>query len=121
MYIDTNIPGMNSLLRIAAHSNTVRALLRRGVRMGTAVARQIGTPAGGIGYEIEDSAGQIVRYAITAKLNSYLTAVASAVLAARAIVEDRFPARGLVMPDRHAAPDEIVAFLREAEIDVRKL
>src|SRR4051812_17381072 len=121
MYVDTNIPGMNSLLRVAATSEAVRSMLRRGVRIGAAVARRLGTSAGGIGYEIEDGSGRVVRYAISATQNSFLTAVAPAVLAARAIAEERFAGRGLIMPDRHVEPADLFAFLRSAGIVVSEI
>jgi len=121
MYIDTNVPGMNSLVRLTANSNAVRSVLRRGVRIGAAVARRLGTSAGGIGYEIEDVAGRVVRYAIGGSRNSYLIAVAPAVLAACAIAEDRFPERGLIMPDRYCKAAELFAFLRAAGIEVHEI
>jgi hypothetical protein len=121
MYIDTNVPGMNSLLRLTANSNAVRSVLRRGVRIGAAVARRLGTSAGGIGYEIEDVAGRVVRYAIGGSRNSYLIAVAPTVLAACAIAEDRFPERGLIMPDRYCEAAELFAFLRAAGIEVHEI
>lgn len=120
IYVDTNIAGVNSLLRVAANSNIVRSVLRRGVRIGAVVARRVGASAGGIGYEVEDAAGRVVRYAISARRNSYLTAVAPAVLAASAIAEDRFPERGLIMPDCHLKPAELFTFLRAAGIEMRE-
>jgi Saccharopine dehydrogenase NADP binding domain len=121
MYVDTNIPGMNSLLRKAANSRAVRSVLHRGVRIGTALARRLGASAGGIGYEIEDDTGRAVRYAISATRNSYLTAVAPAVLATRAIAEDHFREGGLVMPDRHVDAAELFAFLQAAGIEGREV
>ena len=121
MYVDANVPGMNSMLRLAAASTVVRGVLRRVVRFGTAVARRFGSPAGGIGYEIEDSDGHVVRYAIAAEKNSYLTAVAPAVLVAQAIAAGRFYARGLILPDRYVEPAELFGFLRAAGIAVHRL
>jgi len=121
MYVDTNTAGMNGLLRLATRSATVRKLMELGVNAGTAIARRIGSTAGGIGYKIEDAAGASVCYAIFAKENSYLTAVAPAVLAARAIARDEFPDRGLVLPDRHARPAELFEFLEHAGISVLRL
>jgi hypothetical protein len=121
IYVDANIPGMNLVLRLAANSITIRNVFRRGVRIGTAVARRLGTSAGGIGYEIEDARARTVRYAMSAPRNSYLIAVAPAVLAASTIAEDRFHQRGLIMPDRYCDADELFAFLRAAGIDVRKI
>jgi hypothetical protein len=116
MYVDTNTRGMNSLLRLAAHSNLVRNLMQRGVRLGTALAKLFGARAGGVAYAIGDAAANVECYAVIAKENSFLTAVAPAVLAARAIAEERFFERGLVAPDRQVEPAELIAYLKRAGI-----
>jgi short subunit dehydrogenase-like uncharacterized protein len=118
MYVDTNIPWMNSLLRLAASSSAVRGVLRRGVRVGTAIARRLGSSVGGIGYENEDASGGIYRYAITSEKHSFLTAIAPAVLATRAIVEDRYSRRGLILPDQQVEPVELFEFLNAAGIKI---
>jgi hypothetical protein len=121
MYVDTNTRGVNTLLRLAARSPVARRLLERQVRMATWFARWFGSSAGGIGYEIEDAGGRIARYAIVSEKNSFVAAVAPAVLAAQALAEDRFPCRGLVLPDRHVEPFELFAFLQSAGITIREL
>jgi len=121
MYVDTNTRGVNTLLRLAARSPVARRLLERQVRMATWFARWLGSSAGGIGYEIEDAGGRIARYAIASEKNSFVAAVAPAVLAAQAVAEDRFPCRGLVLPDRHVEPFELFAFLQSAGIPIREL
>jgi hypothetical protein len=118
IYVDTNVSGVNTLLRFAARSPTVRRLLERQVTWSTWLARALGSSAGGIGYEIEDAAGQVARFSIVSTKNSFLTAIAPAVLAAQAIAEDRFPARGLVLPDRHVEPKEVFAFLESNDIAI---
>jgi hypothetical protein len=118
MYVDTNLPGMNTLLRLAAKSRVLRSALKRSIGLGSSIARRLGSSAGGLGYEIEDAVGQVVRYAIVAKRNSFLVAVAPAVLAAQSIVENRFSHRGLVLPNQHVEPDELLGFLRAAGITV---
>jgi hypothetical protein len=112
MYVDPNTIGVNAVLRLAAHSSALRSFLGRQLRFATRIARTFGSVAGGIGYEIEDVAGYVARYAIVAGKNSFITAVAPAVLAAQSIVEDRFPHRGLVPPDRYVAPSDLFAFLQ---------
>ena len=111
MYVDTNTPGVNSLLRLATVSPAIRKLLESQVRLSTWIARKFGSSAGGIGYEIEDAGGHVAPYAMVSGTNSFVTAVAPAVLAARSIVEGRFPARGLVLPDRHVETNILLAFL----------
>jgi hypothetical protein len=112
MYVDTNTPGANTVLRAAARWPAVRRLLERQVDWSTRLARTFGSSSGGIGYEIEDGAGRVTRCAIVSAKNSFLAAIAPAVLAAQAIAEDRFAARGLVLPDRHVEPPELFAFLQ---------
>jgi hypothetical protein len=121
MYVDTNTFGMNTILRLASRSSVARGILRRGVRLGTALARWIGASAGGVGYGIEDATGIVACYAITATENSFLTAVAPAVLAAKSMVEDTFRERGLIMPDRYVEPTELFAYLKAAGIAVQKM
>jgi hypothetical protein len=95
--------------------------MQRQVRFEIWLARKLGSSAGGIGYEIEGAGGFVARYAIVSSENSFVTAVATAVLAARAIAEDRFPHRGLVLPNRHVSPHELFAFLDAEGISFTKL
>jgi hypothetical protein len=121
MYVDTNTAGGNALLQFAARSHAVRHLIQRNIGLGTWIARRFGSPAGGIGYEIEDGGGRIVRCAITSAENSHVVAVAPAVLAVRAIVENRFTATGLIPPDRHVEPAELFAFLKSIGITLSEV
>lgn len=121
MYVDPNTPGANLFLQAAARSTLVRQVLQRQLRIGTWFARLFGSSAGGIGYEIEGAKGKVARYAIVSAKNSFITAVAPAVLAARAIAEDRFPHRGLVLPDRHVEPAELFAFLESLGVTIMDL
>jgi hypothetical protein len=121
MYVDTNTPGVNTLLRAAAHSRSLRGMLERQSSLATRIARTFGSSAGGIGYEINDAAGHTARFAIVADKNSFITAVAPAVLAAQVIAEDRFPHRGLVSPDLHVEPADFFAFLQSHDIRFSRL
>jgi hypothetical protein len=121
MYVDTNTPLANTLLRCAAHRPAIRRWLERHVRWSTRIARTFGSATGGLGYEIEDAEGRMARFAVVADKNSFVAAVAPAVLAARAIAEDRFFPHGLVMPDRHVEPREFLAFLQSRGIAVTEL
>jgi hypothetical protein len=121
MFVNTNIPFGNTAMRLAAHQPAIRRMLERHVRVSTWLARRLGSPAGGIGYEIEDANARIVRWAITSCDNSYVVAVAPAVLAARAIVQQQFPHQGLVLPDRHVEPDELRAFFQANGITLTEL
>lgn len=121
MFVDTNIPGVNNVLRLAARWPFVRRLLELHSRGGARFARALGSAAGGIGYEIEDAAGHVARFAIVAEKNSFITAVAPAILAAQAIAEDRFPHRGIVSPDLHAEPADLFPFLHSGGVVLSRL
>jgi hypothetical protein len=116
MYVDTNTPGVNALLDVAARLAGVRRVLEWGARWGTIVARICGSAAGGIGYEIKGGSGQVERYALVSGKNSFITAIAPAILAAQAIAEDRFGQRGLVPPNRHVEPQVLFDFLKSKGI-----
>jgi hypothetical protein len=116
MFVDTNTLGANSLLDLAARSAAIRRLLEWSARWGTIVARVFGSAAGGVGYEIEGAGGQAERYALVAGKNSFIVAIAPAILAAQAIAEDRFADRGLVSPDRHVEPQVLFDFLKSKGI-----
>ena len=121
MFVDSNVPGGNTMLRLAACQPAIRRMLEQHVHLSTWLARKVGSLAGGLGYEIEDANGRIVRWAITSGENSYLVAVAPAVLAARAIVEHQFSHQGLVPPDRHVDPDELLGFFQANGITLTEL
>jgi hypothetical protein len=121
MYVDTNVPGGNFFLRLAARSPVLRHVAERQVRLGAWMARRIGASAGGIGYEIEGVDGEIVRWAITARENSYLVAVAPAVLAVRGMIEGRFEPSGLVPADQHVHAAELFEFLESAGVQVSEV
>jgi hypothetical protein len=121
MFVDTNTRFGNTMMRLAAQQPAIQRILERHVRLGTWLARKLGSPAGGIGYEIDDADRKILRLAITSSVNSYIVAVAPAVLAVRAIWEQRFPHRGLVLPDRHVEPGELCQFFQASGITLTEL
>jgi Saccharopine dehydrogenase NADP binding domain len=118
MYVDTNTFAGNSLLNMAARFQMVCRLMERNVNFATRISRVIGSRFGGIGYEIESLGGKIVRAAAVSAENSFLIAVAPAVLAARAIYQGEFNSIGLVLPHRHVSPDELGSFLKSRGIAV---
>ena len=121
MFVDSNVPGGNTMLRLAARRPAIRRMMEQHVDVSAWLVRKLGSLAGGLGYEIEDANGRIVRWAITAGENSYLVAVAPAVLAARSIVEHRFSHQGLVLPDLHVDPDELLGFFQANGITMTEL
>jgi hypothetical protein len=121
MHVDTNTPGLNAALRLVGAVPALRDLILRQLSLGTSLARRLGSAVGGVGYEIEDVTGRIKRHAIVAELDSFLVAVAPAVLAAKAIVDGNFANSGLVPPDRQVDPDELFEFLSANRIAVTEL
>ena len=118
MYVDANTLGVNGLLDLGARCPAFRRLLERRVDLGARIARAIGTKAGGIGYEIEDAGRTVVRFAVLSGKTGHLTAVAPAVLAARAILTGRLTATGLILPDRQVEPSELTDYLTSSGIEV---
>jgi NAD(P)-dependent dehydrogenase (short-subunit alcohol dehydrogenase family) len=118
MYVDTNTLGVNTLLRLAARFPALRHWLERRMSFAVRVSRAIGSKIGGIGYEIEAPDGSIVRMAAYSVHNSFMIALAPAVLAAPAIFADRFEPTGLVLPHRHINFEELVDYLKSFAIEI---
>ena len=118
MYVDANTFGANAVLTMAAYSNVMRRVMQGGIGWGTSMARRFGSTVGGMAYEVEGENGHVARFAIVAKLNSYLVAIAPAVLAVQKMANDQFTERGLVLPDRYADPFEILRFLNSAGVEL---
>ncbi|HEX4412847.1 MAG TPA: saccharopine dehydrogenase NADP-binding domain-containing protein [Lacipirellulaceae bacterium] len=116
MYIDSNTFGANTLLQMASNSEPLRELAESKVHIGAWIARKFGSSAGGLGYELEGSDGRISRHAIVAASNSFVAAVAPAVLATRAIATGEFRANGFVLPNQHVSPPELFAYLTKRGI-----
>ncbi len=116
MFVDANTRGVNILLDLVAKWPWVRRVMEHRVKLGTALVRRFGSTMGGVGYEIKAADGKIRRYAIISTKDSFLVAIAPAVLAVRAIIESRFDRSGLVMPDQYVKPLELIAYLQSLGI-----
>jgi hypothetical protein len=116
-WVDSRVPGLNSVFRLLARAPAVAARVCRAMRRSTLVARTLGSVAGGMLAEIEEATGAVTQARVFAPRRSYLAAVAPAVLAVRAIASGRFTERGLVPHDRHVDPDELFAYLRGLGIE----
>ncbi|HEV8336569.1 MAG TPA: saccharopine dehydrogenase NADP-binding domain-containing protein [Candidatus Polarisedimenticolia bacterium] len=116
-WVDSRVPGLNSVLRLMALAPALAARVGRALRRSTLVARTLGSVAGGMLAEIEETSGVVTQARVFAPRRSYLAAVAPAVLAVHAIASGRFPARGLVPHDRHVGPDELFGYLRQLGIE----
>jgi len=110
-FVDPRVKGLGALLRAAARWRGLARLLERHLGRGTALARVLGSEAGGLGYAIEDAGGAVARFALVAPRGGPAVPVAPAVLAVRALYDDAFAPRGLVPPDRHVEPDALFAHL----------
>ena len=116
-WADTRVPGVNAIFRLLALAPPLAARVCGAMRRSTFMARRLGSVAGGMLVQIEDSKGAITEARIFAPRRSYLAAVVPAVLAARSIVDGHFTERGLIPHDRHVEPDELLAFLYRLGID----
>ena len=120
-YIHANTPGFNGLLKLAAHAGFVRRCMERLLPCGAWYARRVGSRAGGLGYEIEDGSGRVVRYALLATDNGYMGPVLPAVLAAHTLLEGSFAPHGLVAPDRHVDPAGLADYMRSLDFTAGRL
>ncbi len=111
MYVDANALGVNTMLALASYSNAVRRVMQSGISLGTWMARRFGSEMGGVAYELEGVDGRVGRFALIAEKNSYLVAIAPAVLAVKKMAGDQLTERGLLLPDRYVEPLEILRFL----------
>lgn len=110
-YVDSRAPGLNTVFALAARWRPVRRLVVRLQPTGLALARLLGSRIGCLAFEIEGSDGRIARCALVGGEQGHLTPIAPAVMAARAIAEGQFEARGLVSPDRYVEPGELLDYL----------
>ncbi len=98
----------------------LRRSIERWIDLGVRISKLFGSKIGGIGYEMESRDAQLVRLAALSAKNSFIVAVAPAVVAAQAIIEDRFTATGLVLPHQHAPPNELWSFLESRGITIKQ-
>ena len=117
-YVHTNVLGLNAIFSIAARIPLVRKLIVKHHRRGVRLSRFLGRKSGALGYEIESADGHIARLSLTSSDNGYITPVAPAVLVVRSLVEGRANETGLVPPDRHVDPDELIRYLDEFGISL---
>jgi len=117
-YVRSGVPLLDSALVLAARSPAVRRLIETLLPAGLVLSRLIGARTGCLVFEVERHDGSLWSLALAAPANGYFAAVAPAVLAARAIAQGRFEPRGLVPPDRHVEPQELLDYLQGLGIDV---
>ncbi len=116
LYVSTNVLGLNALLRAAARSSTLRNLVDRFSSMGLKLSRHLGGSHGALSYEIETRDGDVRQLSLISGNRGYIVPVAPAVLAVRALVENRAGESGLVPPNRQIDPDELIRYLQRFDI-----
>jgi hypothetical protein len=104
------------LFAAAARHRSILQLVRRMQPVGRKLTKYFGARSGGFAIEVEDAGGKKVGAGFVHATRSYVVAVAPAVLAATAIARGRFPARGLIPPDQHVDPRELVTWLERAGV-----
>lgn len=116
LVIDSRVPGLNGALALAARRPWLRRCVERFQGAGLALARRLGSRTGCLAVEVEERNGSLRRSALVPSDHGYLIAVIPAAMAALDLAADRFHTRGLVPPDLHVDPQELLARLREAGV-----
>jgi hypothetical protein len=119
-WVDTQMPFVNALLHGCAQFPVSAALVRRLSGLGSAIARRRGALAGAFGVEVEGPSGSIVRRLLSGPTQSYMIAVAPAVLAVRALAAGWSRQTGLVQVDGQVDPDELVSYLAASGIGLHQ-
>lgn len=114
-FVSSNVPGLNSLLSVAAKWTGVRSSLERALPLGLMLAKWVGRAAGGMAVEVEGE-GSLVTMALVSSSMGQYTAAVPAAMAAQAIACARFADRGLIPPDRQVDPLQLVRELRRLDI-----
>jgi hypothetical protein len=118
-WVDTRRDVLNSLFAAASRSGWLRTAVRAGHGIGRRLTKYLGSTSGGFGIEVEDANGVRRSTGFLHPTQSYIVAVAPAVLAARQIAAGRFVSTGstgLIPADRHVDPLELVGYLRGSGI-----
>jgi hypothetical protein len=111
-FVDSRVPGLNAAFTLAARWPLFHRLLTRFYKPGLTLVRLLGSAVGCLAFEIEARDGRLARYALIAAERGYLTPIVPAVIAARALAEDRFEPTGLVPADQHVDPEGLLAYLQ---------
>jgi hypothetical protein len=120
-YVDSRVPGLNAAFSLAARSRLVWQILKTFLRPGLAVARALGPDIGCLAFEIEAADGQQARLALVGGERGHFTPIAPAVLAVRALAEDRVAPTGLVPVDQYVDADELIRYLEAIGIKLVRL
>jgi saccharopine dehydrogenase-like NADP-dependent oxidoreductase len=119
-FVNTNTPGVNAIFSLAARSRAFRALVTRGKSQGLILTRLAGSRYGCFAVEIEGSRGEKARLTVFGRVRAYLTPVVPTVVAAERMVAGTFEPVGLVPPDKHVEPTQLLEYLRSLNIEVAR-
>ena len=117
-YVHGGAPLLDGALSLASRSGALRRLMAGTLPAGLAVSRLLGSKAGCLAFEVENADGSLWSLAFVSSERGYFTAVAPAVLAARAIAQGRFDSQGFVPPDRYVDPAALLEYLLRLGVDV---
>jgi saccharopine dehydrogenase-like NADP-dependent oxidoreductase len=117
-YVHSGAPLLDGTLSLASRSGALRRLIARTLPASLVFARLFGSQTGCLAFEVEDAEGSLWSLALVSSKRGYFTAVAPAVLAARAIAQGRFDPQGFVPPDRQVDPAALLEYLVRLGVDV---
>ena len=115
-WIDTRRRALGALLAAAARHRSLLRVVRGLQPAGRTVTKYFGARSGGFAIEVEDAGGTPAAAGFVHETHSAVVAVAPAVLAARALAAGRVGATGLIPPDRHVDPWELLAWVERAGV-----
>ena len=115
-WIDTRRSVLNRLFALAAGHKSILRVVSAAQPVGRRLTKAFGARSGGFGVTVADGEGHTVTAGFVHARHSYIVAVAPAVLAARAIAGGQLRGSGLLPPDRHVDPYELVTWLRRAGV-----
>lgn len=118
-WVDPHVPGLAPLIDLAARSAIVRATFDRIAPLATRAARLVGRVDGRFAVRVEGD-GRVARWLLAAPRDSYLIAVAPAVLAVRDLVAGR-TARGVVPADEQVGFEALRGALTRRGIAVERV
>lgn len=118
-WVDPHVPGLATVLRLAAVPLIRRALVAA-VPIGVRAARLAGARSGIFAVEVEGTRG-VARWIAQAARGSYLVALAPAVLAVARLASDDHGYAGLVPADRQVGIAPLLAYLRERHVTVDRI
>lgn len=121
MLVDTNVPGLNSLLALAARLPPLRRLFELGAPVGAALTRSLGRSASALAYRLENEKGERRGLALVASSGGQRAAVLPVVLAVRALEQGRFEGGQLVPCHRQVEAGELFEGLEQIGLPLREI